>query len=119
MNSVLLPPSVVLELTYQCNHRCLFCSCPWDAPNAKYPKGNELCLEEWKDAINKLYNNGVQFFSISGGESTLKKCMPDVVKYIHEEGKKRGYDNKIVLISNGLTMTEDYLQLFQTLQCAS
>ena len=113
MNNAKLPLSVVLELTYRCNHKCVFCSCPWDAPNSKYPKGEELSLEEWKRAIDKLYNLGVKSFSISGGESTLKDCMPEIVEYIHVEGLKRGMNNAIVLISNGRAMKEEYLHLFK------
>ena len=110
---MILPYSVVLELTYRCNHRCIFCSCPWDAPNSKYPKGQELCLEQWKEAIDKLYKAGVQSFSISGGEALLKDCMPEVVTHIHEQGLKRGINSPIVLISNGLAMKDEYLDLFQ------
>jgi radical SAM protein with 4Fe4S-binding SPASM domain len=108
-----LPPSVVLELTYKCNHRCIFCSCPWDAPHSKYPKGKELCLDEWKTAIDKLYRQGIQSFSISGGEAILKDCMPEIVEYIHNEGLKRDINNPIVLISNGLAMKDEYLHLFK------
>lgn len=110
---MVLPPSVVLELTYRCNHRCIFCSCPWDAPDSKYPKGRELSFDEWKVAIDILYQRGVQTFSISGGEATLKECMPDVVEYIHSEGLKKGINSPIVFISNGLAMKEDYLHLFK------
>ncbi len=39
-----IPKAVVLELTYRCNHKCLFCSCPWYAPNSSYNKGRELSL---------------------------------------------------------------------------
>ena len=113
MNKVQIPPSVVLELTYRCNHRCVFCSCPWDAPNSTYPKGEELCLDEWKRAIDILYNVGVQSFSISGGEAVLKECMPQIVEYIHVEGLKRGINNQIILISNGKAMKEEYLHLFK------
>ena len=110
---MVLPLSVVLELTYKCNHHCIFCSCPWDAPHSKYPKGKELCLDEWKAAIDKLYQQGVQSFSISGGEALLKDCMPEIVEYIHVEGLKRDIDSPIVLISNGLAMKDEYLHLFK------
>ena len=113
MNSLKLPPSVVLELTYRCNHRCVFCSCPWEAPDSRYPKDAELDLNDWVKVITRLYDEGVQAFSISGGEATLKDCMPEVVSFIHEEGKRRGHNNPIVLISNGRTMNEEYLYLFR------
>lgn len=113
MYKMKLPPSVVLELTYRCNHCCIFCSCPWDAPNSKYPKGKEMCFDEWKRAIDILYKQGVQTFSISGGEAILKDCMPEIVEYIHVEGAKMGLNNPIVLISNGLAMKDEYLHLFK------
>lgn len=108
-----IPGSVVLELTYRCNHHCIFCSCPWFAPGSTYPKGEELNLEQWKKVIDKLYDLGVYQFTLSGGEATLKDCMPQIVEYIREEGERRGSKKPIVLISNGLAMTEEYLQLFK------
>ena len=110
---MVLPYSAVLELTYKCNHHCVFCSCPWYAPSSKYPKGREMSLDEWKSAIDKLYRSGIQSFSISGGEAILNDCMPEIVEYINTEGLKRGIDNPIVLISNGLAMKEEYLRLFK------
>lgn len=108
-----LPKCAVLELTYKCNHKCKFCSCPWYAPNGEYPIGQELSLNQWKQVIIRLYNLGVQAFSISGGECLLKDCLPDILRFINEENRKRGLRKEIVLISNGLLMNEDYLQLFK------
>ena len=108
-----LPQSVILELTYQCNHHCLFCFCPWYAPNSTYPKRRELDLQEWTEVVNRLYAEGVRSFSISGGEALLKDGMPELVEYIREEGLKRGIDNEIVLISNARLMNESYLNLFK------
>ena len=110
---MLYPPSVVLELTYRCNHHCLFCSCPWYAPHSEYPIGDEMCLAEWKTAIDKLYSMGIQSFSISGGEALLKDCMLEIVQYIRQKGLENGIYNPIVLISNGLVMKDEYLQLFK------
>ena len=67
------PKSVVLELTYRCNHRCKFCSCPWEAPHSVYKKGRELSVEEWKQCIDILYDKKVVAFSISGGEALIKE----------------------------------------------
>lgn len=113
MNKIVYPPSAVLELTYRCNHQCLFCSCPWDAPNSSYSKGTELSISQWKDVVTKLYSMGVQSFSMSGGEVLLKQGFDDLIKHIHREGLKRGINNPIFLISNGLAMKEDYLLLFK------
>ena len=69
---MILPKSAVLELTYRCNHKCKFCSCPWYAPKSKYSCGPELNLLQWKKSIDRLYDLGVDTFSISGGECLLK-----------------------------------------------
>lgn len=110
---VQLPKCAVLELTYQCNHKCKFCSCPWYAPNSNYPIGQELDLAQWKLVIQRLYDLGVQAISISGGECLLKDGIPDILRFINEESQKRGIRKEIVLISNGLLMNEDYLRLFK------
>ncbi len=108
-----LPKCAVLELTYQCNHKCKFCSCPWYAPNSDYPVGRELDLTQWKQVISRLYDLGVEAVSISGGECLLKDCLKDIILYINQESEKRGKRKEIVLISNGLLMNMDYLRLFK------
>lgn len=110
-----LPKCAVLELTYQCNHKCKFCSCPWYAPHGDYPMGQELDLCQWKQVISRLYDFGVEAISISGGECLLKDCLKDILLFINQESQRRKKLKEIVLISNGLEMSKDYLQLFQ--QC--
>ena len=107
------PKSVVLELTYRCNHRCKFCSCPWEAPYSVYKKGRELSVEEWKQCIDILYDKKVVAFSISGGEALLKEGFEQIIRYIREKGLQRGMNHPIVLISNALAMKEEYLHLFK------
>ena len=110
-----LPHCAVLELTYRCNHKCKFCSCPWYAPDNTYIVGHELDLSQWKRAITRFYDMGVKAISISGGECLLKKELPEILRFINEESMRRGLRKEIVLISNGLLMNEEYLQLFK--QC--
>ena len=115
MKIVPLPKSVALELTYRCNHKCKFCSCPWDAPNSVYPKGEELSVCEWTKVVDILYSKGIESFSISGGEVLLKKGFETILRHIRLEGKKRRLNLPIILISNGRKMTEEYLHLFKEL----
>ena len=84
-----LPRNAVLEVTYQCNHRCLFCSCPWYAPEGKYPKGEELDLQAWKEVVDRLYDKGVEVFSISGGEAYLKYLSTSIYR-VQRETSIRG-----------------------------
>lgn len=113
MRSIHLPNSVALELTYRCNHQCKFCSCPWVAPDTAYPKGTELTLSEWKQVVDTLYDKGVESFSLSGGEVLLKDCFGEIIRHIRNEANKRRLFKPIVLISNGLSMKEDYLAFFK------
>lgn len=107
------PKAVALELTYKCNHKCLFCSCPWYNPHSKYVIEEELSTQEWKSAIAKLYELGVEYFSISGGEALMKEGLPEIIEYIRKEGDKRNLHNPIVLISNARIMSEKYLEIFK------
>jgi radical SAM protein with 4Fe4S-binding SPASM domain len=104
-----------LELTYRCNHKCLFCSCPWEAEAEgapKYEKGEELNLEDWEKALDKLHPLGVKTISISGGDPLLKDCLVDL---LHSVRHKNNYnkESKIVLITNGLSMNETFLKAFK------
>ncbi|MBO7227571.1 MAG: radical SAM protein [Bacteroidales bacterium] len=113
--NVVFPKTAVLELTYKCNHKCLFCSCPWDADvpdQNKYRKGDELDLEQWKKVLKILADLGVESVSISGGEALLCPFLLDLLHYIRTE-TLFNKDSEIVLISNGLAMTDDYLDAFK------
>jgi radical SAM protein with 4Fe4S-binding SPASM domain len=105
-------------MTYKCNHRCLFCSCPWeaDSPNAPvYEPGDELTIEQWERALAVLWEAGVTQLSISGGEALLKEGLLDFLRYIRE---KTGFNqaSEIVLISNGRAMNERFLDEFKKLR---
>ena len=114
-NKVKLPITGILELTYKCNHKCLYCSCPWENDLdgfPKYKKDAELDLSGWKQALDILEKNGVQNISISGGEALLKPELPDILAYIREKDVFNK-DRYIVVISNGLLMSGEFLALFK------
>ena len=114
-NNVFIPASAVLELTYKCNHQCLFCSCPWEAKTTdapKYEKGEELRFEDWKKVLDKLHTLGVKYITISGGEALLKDYLLNLLEYIRAE-TIYNRDESIVLISNGLLMNETFLKAFK------
>ena len=48
----LLPSTAVLELTYRCNHECIFCSCPWYASG--FEQMPETPVSEWKGLLDAL-----------------------------------------------------------------
>lgn len=97
----ILPAVAALELTYQCNHQCIFCSCPWEA-DSDY-KDNELTLHEWFDVINVLLENGVRTITLTGGEPLTRADLKNIIKYISSQNVP------MVMITNGRAMNEEFL----------
>jgi len=114
-NSINLPKTVVLELTYRCNHACKFCSCPWEnTENAAffYEKKPELSTGEWMKALAVLEGAGFETVSISGGEALLKNGLDELLRHIRANtGLNKG--KGLVVISNGALMSERFLSLFK------
>ncbi len=102
-----LPAVAALELTYCCNHQCIFCSCPWEA-DENY-KGKELSADEWFQVIDLLLERGVQSFTLTGGEPLTRKDLREIIKYINSQNAP------LVLISNGRAMDDDFLHFIS--QC--
>lgn len=116
-NEIIIPQNAVLELTYLCNHKCKFCSCPWESTDKEiefYQKGEELNFSQWKKAIDILIDLGVENVSISGGECLMKDCLIDILQYIRQSNKLNN-NKPIVLISNGLLINNKYLDIFKRL----
>ena len=97
----LLPTVAALELTYRCNHQCLFCSCPWEADDTY--KREELLLGEWFHVVNELISHGVQSFTLTGGEPLIRTDLKEIIKYIASKNAP------IVMISNGRVMDDNFL----------
>ena len=106
-----LPEHAILELTYDCNHQCRFCYCPWEntvKPEFFYEKQDELPLEGWKKVLAALEDIGVKNVGLSGGEPLLKEGFVDLLKHIRgNTGLNKG--RKISVISNGKSMNEHTL----------
>ena len=104
-NKMNLPKILTAELTYRCNHRCLFCSCPWE--NQPKLKENELSAKEWKKIFAKIKEYGVQQITFSGGEAILREDLFEIL----EEADR--LDFSLGLISNGKNIDEDFLRHIQ------
>jgi radical SAM protein with 4Fe4S-binding SPASM domain len=117
-----LPATAVLEMTYRCNHECLFCSCPWFAPDGTYPMEPELTVDQWKGVITKLCAMGVSSFAFTGGEPLLKEGIEELIIFaatcnsIHIETRNGSLKTdsmppELHLLSNGRIMSEEILSL--------
>ena len=100
-NSFYIPKVAALELTYKCNHQCIFCSCPWEA-NSNY-KDNELSFSEWCEVITTLRGKGVRSFTLTGGEPLLKTNIRELISFINEQKAS------VVLITNGRAMDKSFM----------
>ena len=110
-----LPKNAVLELTYQCNQKCKFCSCPWENtgnPELHYEKYNELSINEWKSALIVLKQLGVRCITVSGGETLLKEGLGELLYFIREN-TSLNQNTSIIVITNGATMSEEFITLFK------
>jgi radical SAM protein with 4Fe4S-binding SPASM domain len=76
-----LPPTAVLEMTYECNHRCLFCSCPWYASDGRFARHPEMDIGWWKAAVEKLCTMGVTQLAFTGGEPLLKTGIEELISF--------------------------------------
>lgn len=99
--SVEIPEFAALELTYQCNHKCIFCSCPWESDAAYHAK--EMTCEEWKTVVDTLISHGVKMFSLTGGEAIMRQDIKELISYISSKPVA------LNLISNGRMIDDDIL----------
>jgi radical SAM protein with 4Fe4S-binding SPASM domain len=117
-----LPATAVLEMTYRCNHECLFCSCPWYSPRGDYAVKSELSIEEWKGIIRKLCTMGVSSLAFTGGEPLLKEgieeliafssqCRSDHIETVDGVLVRQEKPPELHLLSNGKIMSDRILEL--------
>lgn len=91
-----LPSTIVLEITYRCNIRCVMCWWWGDSGivETREDLHDELSLQEWQQFIES-----VSFFSpqirITGGEPFVRPDMLDLVEYIRSKSLECSF------ISNG------------------
>lgn len=115
-----LPATTVLEMTYRCNHACLFCSCPWFAEGNGFEVRPEMGTEEWKQTILKLCGMGVTNLAFTGGEPLLKDDLHEIIRFAagctteHIETKNGSLVSRfgppyLYLLTNGLLLNDDVL----------
>jgi radical SAM protein with 4Fe4S-binding SPASM domain len=83
------PLRVDIALTFRCQNKCIHC----------YAGGShettELPSEQWKEVIDRLHQLGVFILDFTGGEPTLRKDLPELLRYAQKKGMVTG------LITNG------------------
>jgi len=77
--------AICLTLSTKCNLKCSYC--PLLDNRDHYPHWDEYGLEDWQEYITK-FPEWVALVSISGGEPTLVKWLPDFTNWLLNTGRK-------------------------------
>jgi radical SAM protein with 4Fe4S-binding SPASM domain len=117
-----LPTTAVLEMTYRCNHGCLFCSCPWFDDKGSFNIRPEMDAQQWKSLISRLCTMGIMNIAFTGGEPLLKEGIEEILIHAanctteHIETEKgrlvsRFEPPKLYLLTNGKILNDAILDL--------
>lgn len=90
-----------IELTCNCNFDCIHCY----AKPSKLEKS--MTLSQIKKIIDDLYNNGVLFIYLTGGEPLLRKDFKEIYLYLRHKGFL------IEILTNASLLDENYINLFK------
>ncbi len=76
-----LPRTAVLEMTFRCNHSCLYCSCPWERRDGSFDRGSEMTAREWMETVDTLCEAGVTSLAFTGGEALLRDDLFGIIEH--------------------------------------
>lgn len=91
------PMWLVLELTYRCPLKCVWCNNPLDFED--YAK-KELSTEEWKRVLHEGRELGALQLGFSGGEPMLRDDLEELVA----EAEQLGYYTNLITSGIGLSL---------------
>lgn len=83
------PYRMDLALTYRCNDNCAHC---YNARPRDFP---ELDTTSWMNILDQLWQIGIPHICFTGGEATLRRDLPELIRHAEELGQITG------LLSNG------------------
>lgn len=93
---------VMFELTYNCTERCIHCYNIGAARNDKEISrrdiGNYLSLDEYKQIIDDLYDEGLYKVCLTGGDPFANPFVWDIIDYLYKR------DIAIDIFTNGLLL---------------
>lgn len=95
------PYAAHFEVTPKCNMTCIHCYLQ------KHHDSKELSYDEIIEIIDILYNKGVLFLTLTGGEIFTRKDFMDIYLY----AKKKGF--LVELFTNGLLLTDEIISVLQ------
>lgn len=82
--------SAMFELTYRCSEKCIHCynigATRNDNENSKRGERAELSLEEYKQLIDDLYEQGLVKVCLTGGDPFSKSFVWEIIDYLYKKG---------------------------------
>jgi PqqA peptide cyclase len=82
MNGITAPLGLLAEVTHRCPLQCPYCSNPLELQRA----GSELDTGTWKRVLSEAAALGVLQIHFSGGEPTVRKDLPELLRHARECG---------------------------------
>lgn len=98
-NQLKSPLGVALEITGNCNCRCMHCCV--SANDAREAKRAELTTDQWRNVIEQLAQNEVFTCTFTGGEPLLREDLYELITY----AKNLRLDTS--LLTNGALLSPD------------
>lgn len=87
------PVLAIFEVCLRCNSACGYCNLPLNV--GRY----EMTREEIRRVFTGLYQDGLRFVFVQGGEPLLRRDVPEILEDLHEIGFS------LTLITNGTRFT--------------
>lgn len=97
------PILAIFEVCLRCNQACEYCNLPLN--QGRY----ELTREEIRRIFSSLYQDGIRFLFVSGGETLLRRDLPEILEDLAEIGFY------ITLNTNGSLLTKKLVERFAKL----
>lgn len=97
------PIVAIFEVCLRCNSDCQYCNLPLN--QGRY----ELSREEIRRVFSSLYRDGIRFLFISGGESLLRRDLPEILEDLAAIGFH------LTLNTNGTLLTKKLVERFAKL----
>lgn len=94
------PVFVSVFFTRDCNFNCHYCA------TSNNPKKPNISINQWKNIISQIYNQGCRFLTIYGGEPTLRSDLGELIRH--------SIDLNIYthVVTNGSLLNEGLLEEF-------
>jgi radical SAM protein with 4Fe4S-binding SPASM domain len=88
------PYRMDLALTYRCQNDCAHCY------NVRGRRPDELTTDDWRKALDRLWEIGVPHIVFTGGEPTLRPDLPDLIAHAERNGQIAGLNTNARRLKN-------------------